>query len=164
MNEAKVQRRSRAGGKVHLATKRVRELADISKRFEKRLQDFLRVNATDLVAMQHLIQRGPLTAGQLAKAIELSPGATTTVIDRLEALGHVQRMTDSSDRRVVTIVATDASRRKAEAMLWAMIGGIDQVVTDLPPDHQQIVLDYLDRVIARYRESSEGTTSDPSSD
>jgi DNA-binding MarR family transcriptional regulator len=153
-----------AGGKVHPATMRVRELADITRRFEKRLQDHLTVNPTDLMAMQHLIQRGPLTAGQLAEAIELSPGATTTVIDRLEVLGHVQRVADASDRRVVTIVATEDSRHKAEAMLWAMIGGIDQVVTNLPPDHQQIVLDYLDKVIARYRESSEGATSDPSSD
>lgn len=143
---------------------RVRELADITRQFEKRLQEHLTVNPTDLDAMQHLIQRGPLTAGQLAEAIELSPGATTTVIDRLEALGHVQRVTDASDRRIVSIVATESSRQKAESMLWAMIRAIDQVVTDLPPDHQGIVLDYLDKVIARYRESSEGVANGPSSD
>ena len=163
MVETDVQRRGRAGGKVHPATLRVRELADMTRQFEKRLQEHLAVNPTDLVAMQHLIQRGPLTAGQLAEAIELSPGATTTVIDRLEALGHVQRVMDPSDRRVVSIVATESSRHKAEAMLWAMIGAIDQVVTDLPPDHQRIVLDYLDQVIARYREFGEGGASGPSS-
>jgi len=45
----------------------------------------------------------PVTVGELAHRLSLSPPATTALVDRLEAAGHVTRSRDSHDRRRVTV-------------------------------------------------------------
>ena len=48
-----------------------------------------------------------MSAGQLASAIGLTSGATTTAIDRLERAGYVHRRSDPTDRRRVLVVASE---------------------------------------------------------
>jgi DNA-binding MarR family transcriptional regulator len=63
------------------------------------------LHATDLHALIEVMNaegRGnPITAGGLGQALGLSSGATTAVIDRLERLGHLNRVRTQSDRRRV---------------------------------------------------------------
>src|SRR5215207_6026924 len=76
----------------------------------------LGVNRTDGRCLDVIDQRPGLTAGELAKAVGLSPGAATTALDRLEQRGFVRRTRDSQDRRRVTVEPTEeASRRAWEA-------------------------------------------------
>lgn len=46
---------------------------------------------------------GAMTAGQLGKLTQLTTGAVTGVIDRLERAGYVRRESDPNDRRKVII-------------------------------------------------------------
>jgi DNA-binding MarR family transcriptional regulator len=68
------------------------------------------------------------TAGELAKFAELSSGAMTNRLDRLEKAGLVKRLRDPEDRRSVVIELTDAGLEKwleatgAEAEREALIG------------------------------------------
>jgi DNA-binding MarR family transcriptional regulator len=52
----------------------------------------------------------PITAGELAVRLGLGPPATTALVDRLEAAGHVRRTRDPQDRRKVTIVMEAPAR------------------------------------------------------
>lgn len=61
------------------------------------------LNITDHKCLDILIDRGPLTAGQMAEITHLTSGAVTGVIDRLEKAGYVQRGYDQNDRRKVII-------------------------------------------------------------
>jgi DNA-binding MarR family transcriptional regulator len=81
----------------------------------------LGVNRTDLRVLDVLFRRGPLTAGQLAEACDLSPGAMTTAIDRVERAGYARRIRDLPDRRSVRVEATPRLRRLA-ARLYGPIG------------------------------------------
>jgi DNA-binding MarR family transcriptional regulator len=55
-----------------------------------------------LIAVMHAEGAGdPLTPGRLGEQIGLSSGATTAAIDRLERSGHLRRIRESADRRVV---------------------------------------------------------------
>jgi DNA-binding MarR family transcriptional regulator len=49
--------------------------------------------------------------GELANALEVSSGAMTNRLDRLEQNGYVRRARDPKDRRGVKIELTDAGRR-----------------------------------------------------
>lgn len=145
------------GGSVHPATMLLRRLIQVTKDFEERLEEELTVNTTDLEAMQHLLQRGALSPGELAGLIHLSPAATTTVVDRLASLGHVSRRPHPTDRRRVLVEATDSSRHKAEAILWEMISGIDSVAKGLDSQSQETVVAYLSEVVSRYEQASTKT-------
>src|SRR5215467_3191885 len=62
------------------------------------------VNPTDLGALCLLLLHGPAPAGRLAELTDLTTGAVTAVIDRLEQGGFVRRELDPADRRKVIVV------------------------------------------------------------
>ena len=74
------------------------------------------LNRTDLRSMGLLFTRGPMTAGQLAEATDLSPGAMTTVLDRLERAGLAHRLADPDDRRRVLVDITPDARDQGERL------------------------------------------------
>ncbi|WP_088043764.1 MarR family winged helix-turn-helix transcriptional regulator [Bacillus sp. EAC] len=63
----------------------------------------LHLNVTDLRCRELLSQTGPISAGQLSQLTNLTTGAITGVIDRLEKAMLVKRIHDPEDRRKVII-------------------------------------------------------------
>jgi DNA-binding MarR family transcriptional regulator len=83
----------------------------------------LGVNRTDGRCLDVIDQRPGLTAGELATAVGLSPGAVTTVLDRLEEHGFVERTRDPADRRRVTLKLTPEANRRA----WEAYGPLGEM-------------------------------------
>jgi DNA-binding MarR family transcriptional regulator len=83
----------------------------------------LGVNRTDGRCLDIIDQRGGLTAGELATAVGLTPGAVTTVLDRLEERGFVTRRRDPDDRRRVIVEMSDDARRLA----WEAYGPLGEM-------------------------------------
>lgn len=69
------------------------------------------VNRTDLRILGAVSELGPLTAGQVAAAAQLSPAAATTAIQRLVGRGHLTREVDSGDRRRAVVDLTAPARQ-----------------------------------------------------
>jgi DNA-binding MarR family transcriptional regulator len=67
---------------------------------------YLGINRTDSRAIDVIDRHGRLTAGELARELRLSPGAVTTIVDRLERAGYARRVPDPGDRRRVLIEVT----------------------------------------------------------
>ncbi|GGD96347.1 MarR family winged helix-turn-helix transcriptional regulator [Paenibacillus nasutitermitis] len=65
----------------------------------------LGLGITDLKTISTLLQEGPMTAGQLSQRLNLTTGAVSNLIDRLEQRKFVKRAPDSKDRRKVIITA-----------------------------------------------------------
>jgi DNA-binding MarR family transcriptional regulator len=71
----------------------------------------LGLNPTDLRCLDWLSE-GEMSAGELSAATGLSTAATTTLLDRLEEKGYVQRERDSTDRRkVIAKLTPDGASR-----------------------------------------------------
>jgi DNA-binding MarR family transcriptional regulator len=83
----------------------------------------LGVNRTDGRCLDVIDQRPGITAGDLAVAVGLSPGAVTTVLDRLEERGFVTRARDPEDRRRVTLKLTPEANRLA----WEAYGPLGEM-------------------------------------
>jgi DNA-binding MarR family transcriptional regulator len=58
--------------------------------------------------------KGEATAGELAKAADLSPASVSTMLDHLERDGIVERRRSDHDRRVVVVTLTDAGQELLE--------------------------------------------------
>ena len=54
--------------------------------------------------------KGEATAGELARAAELSPASVSTMLDHLERDGIVERRRSDHDRRVVVVTLTESGR------------------------------------------------------
>ena len=138
--------------RVQDATVLLRDIRELSAAFESHLGGELTVNPTDLTAMEHLIQSGPLTPTDLARRLGVSTAAATTVIDRLTAVGHVSRVPNPADRRGVLVVPAPASVARAMGALMPMIMDIDGVLDDYSDTEKAIITGYLERVVAAYRQ------------
>jgi DNA-binding MarR family transcriptional regulator len=104
---------------------------------------FNRLNRTDLRALNAL-RGGGLTAGRLARALGVTSGATTRVIDSLVASGQVVRGPDPDDRRRVLVQLTPA----AEAQ-------VDRTFVQLRQDARALLETYGDaelETVARFLE------------
>ena len=81
--------------------------------FQQRAAAHYGLGITEMKALDVLVREGPQTAGALAVALNLTSGAVTGVVDRLERRGMARRSRDPSDRRRVVV----------EADLQALAGG-----------------------------------------
>ena len=52
---------------------------------------------------------GGVRVGDLARALRITVGATSKLVDRIEAAGLIRRELDSNDRRASRVALTDAS-------------------------------------------------------
>lgn len=138
---------------VSPATRALRDILTLSEDFQEHLARELTVNPTDLDAMQHLIQQGPLGPSDLARRLGISPAAVTTVVDRLEKVGHAHREPHPDDRRSVVIVPEPQSVARAMETLMPMIMGIDGVLGDFDATEQEAITRYLEKVVSVYRAS-----------
>jgi DNA-binding MarR family transcriptional regulator len=103
----------------------------------------LGVNRTDGRCLDVIDQHPGITAGELATAVGLSPGAVTTVLDRLEERGFVSRTRDPDDRRRVTVKLTPEANRRA----WEAYGPLGEMgmpmVAELSDADLQAVIRFL---------------------
>ena len=99
----------------------------------------LRLGASDFEALLLLVQdEKPWTAGKIAEALEVTTGAVTGLVDRLEKGGWVQRVRDAVDRRQVWIERAPARRQELDdelaaqrAVLAAAASSLDDAALDL---------------------------------
>ena len=136
---------------VHPATTLLRDILDLTGDFERHLGRELTVNPTDLEAMEELIRDGALSPTELARRLNMSTAAVTTVVDRLTAVGHVSREPNPDDRRGILVVPRPDSVRKAMATLMPMILGMDGVIAGFDAAERDTITAYLRAVADVYR-------------
>lgn len=92
--------------------------------FERRFRSHTGMHVTDSQALIHVTNGedagSPLTPSALSRRLGLSSGATSSLLNRLEVAGHVERRRESVDRRVVTLHSTPAVHREVDAFFAAV--------------------------------------------
>ncbi|CAL9331989.1 hypothetical protein SUDANB95_00088 [Actinosynnema sp. ALI-1.44] len=121
-----------------------RELSTAVVAFHEAVGARLGVSAVDQRAHALLAKHGPMTAGELAKLINLTPGAVTGVVDRLEDAGLARRDPDARDRRRVVVQALPGSFGDAFKELSAAMAELADRYT---PEQQQVIGDWVARTI-----------------
>lgn len=94
--------------------------------YSRELQRSRSLTTTQLATLRQLARRGPVSAGELARAISVSQATITGVLDRLERPGLIQRRRDARDRRRVVVELTAA--------------GEDAVRDSPPPLHERFMV------------------------
>jgi DNA-binding MarR family transcriptional regulator len=129
----------------------VQHLSQRSVELAEHLQDASAVNHTDFRALTHVQANPGITAGDLATRLDRTPAATSTVLDRLERAGHVERRPDPDDRRRTTLWVTELPRRVAAETLRPFVSAVVEEFADEPPEELQRTAAHLDRITAVMR-------------
>ncbi|MDQ2971846.1 MAG: MarR family transcriptional regulator [Pseudomonadota bacterium] len=91
--------------------------AELVVRIEQELIEHgFELSFSQYLALKKLGAEGPMTAGELARAMRHNPGAFTRILDKLEQLDYLRRVPDSTDRRTLRIELTESGRT-----LWKRI-------------------------------------------
>ncbi|WP_328303941.1 MarR family transcriptional regulator [Streptomyces sp. NBC_00435] len=104
----------------------------------RRFAAWLGLHSTDATAVLEIAaaeERGtPLSPARLSERIPLSTGATTALLNRLEAAGHVTRTREHSDRRVVTLRAGSHVQERADEFFGPLGHRLDAAMAHYPPE------------------------------
>jgi DNA-binding MarR family transcriptional regulator len=105
------------------------------------------INTTDQRCLDLVDVHGGMTAGELAEAASLSPGAVTTVLDRLERMGFVTRTRDENDRRRVIVEMTDKARKLAGAVYGPIGAYAAEYIETLSDEEIAVINRFLEAAI-----------------
>ncbi|WP_019463596.1 MarR family transcriptional regulator [Dyella japonica] len=107
---------------------------------------------TQFLILKRLAHMGPMSASELARAVELDGGAMTRQLDQLERKGLLRRQPHEQDRRALRIELTPAGDA-----IWRQITPCNDRVLDaaqkaLNPTEREQLRDYLVRVLEALRD------------
>src|SRR6476659_4217066 len=112
--------------------------------YDEALADRVGINPTDLRCLELVLAEPSVTAGRLAELADLTTGAVTGVLDRLERAGYVRRQPDPADRRSVTIVPVETRTAEVREALQPLTRAIGQALDGLGSPERAAVLGFLD--------------------
>ncbi len=109
---------------------------------------------TQFLILKRLAMRGPMSASELARAVELDGGAMTRQLDQLEARGLLRRQPHEQDRRALRIELTTAGDQLWHEMTPCNDRVLDAAQRALKPTERQHLHDYLERVLQALRDKT----------
>jgi DNA-binding MarR family transcriptional regulator len=74
---------------------------------------------------------------------KLTNAAITIVVDRLERIGYVRRVRDTTDRRRVMVEATAKAHRRAWTLYGKVAERVDEQLADYSDDELVLLRDFL---------------------
>ncbi|MDF5754489.1 MarR family transcriptional regulator [Spongiactinospora sp. TRM90649] len=103
------------------------------------------LHPTDVQALIKIFDApSPITPTRLREELNLTSGAVTACLDRLERAGHIRRVRDAHDRRVVHLHYLDAAKDVAAAFFRPLGRATDNALHRFTPDERRIAAAFLD--------------------
>ena len=114
----------------------------------------LMVNAHERLAMINLWAEGSLSMSELGNRIPLSRAAITSLTDRLERLGYVQRLADPNDRRRTVLKITERVASVIAPVTRDYGDSMRAIAQDMNDDEWAAVTKFLRRVTVEARQAA----------
>ena len=127
----------------------LRNRQSAADQLEQQAADALGVHRTAARCLELLSRRGPLSAGELATGIGLTPSGTTPLLDRLERVGAIERVRGSGkDRRTITIELTAKGLAVAREVWDDLYEPIGKLAVDYRRSQLEFVVEFLQKANA----------------
>lgn len=84
-----------------------------------------------------------MTPGRLREQLDLTSGAVTACLDRLERAGHIRRVRDGGDRRVVRLHYAAAAKLVAREFFTPLAAATDAARRQFDQDELHVVVRFL---------------------
>ena len=100
----------------------------------------------EVLALAHLARHGELTPSALGRLLGLSSGGATSLVQRLERAGHVERAENPQDGRSNLLHLTPETVHAVGLALAPFVADLDRVAADLADEERAAVGRFLGRV------------------
>lgn len=113
--------------------------------FHTAIAERVGLGATDEKTLFILSGAGRLTAGELAQHTGLTTASVTSLIDRLERKGFVQRVRDPKDRRKIFVELNEGKLAELTQFFDSFQGRFGELLADYSDDQLAAIADFLTR-------------------
>ena len=104
------------------------------------------VGLSDFGVMELLLHRGPQPVNEIGRRINLTSGAITTAIDRLEDRGLVRRDAHETDRRARLVCLTPQGKAQATKLFAAHKAVMDAAANALSRSERATLIELLKKL------------------
>src|SRR5207253_667601 len=104
------------------------------------------VGLSDFAIMEMLLHKGPQPVNEIGRRVELTSGAITTAVDRLESRGLVTREAHSSDRRARIVRLTAAGEVEAARIFADHKAAMDLAARRLSKSERATLIELLKKL------------------
>ncbi|MBS4189921.1 MarR family transcriptional regulator [Bacillus sp. FJAT-49705] len=101
---------------VEIIMREMLEIQQKSKMFVNLLSEGESLSQSQLILLLQLKFNDEMKATEIADFFSVTPGAVTSMCDKLEKLNLVQRVRENEDRRVVKMVLTNSGEVKVQEL------------------------------------------------
>lgn len=128
----------------------LKQLLDVSGLAAPAIARRAELSHSELTALELLMdrQRGP---AELARNLGVTSAASSGIVDRLVARGHVVREPDQTDRRRTRVLITDSARSEVVGHLMPMFLALQDLDASLTDEERAVVTRFLEGAIAAVR-------------
>lgn len=108
------------------------------------------LSTSELQALRYLLDgsRGPV---ELSHLLGLTSAASSGVVDRLAARGHVQRRPHPDDGRRTRVEVTESGRREVEVLMRPVVARLAETDRRLSEEERAVVQRYIGEVTEALR-------------
>src|SRR2546422_6792565 len=104
------------------------------------------VGLSDFAVLEMLLHKGPQPVNEIGRRIELTSGAITTAVDRLECRGLVTREAHPSDRRARIVRLTAAGEKQAAKVFTGHKAAMDSAASGLSKTERATLIQLLKKL------------------
>src|SRR5207245_3874751 len=104
------------------------------------------VGLSDCAVMEMLLHKGPQPVNEIGRRVELSSGAITTAVDRLESRGLVTREAHPSDRRARIVRLTESGEEEAANLFAGHKAAMDLAASGLSKTERATLIELLKKL------------------
>jgi DNA-binding MarR family transcriptional regulator len=128
-----------------------RESSRLSVMFRHAIAARMGLTVTDMECLDFLMDAGWATAGQLAEQTNLTTGAITSMIRRLERAGYVTSGRDPGDRRRVIVTPVPEQLEQGRDLYAAFGEKLLRLVEGYSTEELDLLTRHYDQMSAIYR-------------
>ena len=126
----------------------LRRIIRANDRYSRQLSKADGLTAAQLLILQTLGANGDQTMGEIARRVSLGQGTVTSILDRLEGRGLLERRRGSNDKRRVYARITDTGRALIEQAPLPLQEDFRRRFAQLRERDQNTILESLEQVAA----------------
>src|SRR6058998_4136456 len=116
------------------------------QRLATRSIELSEVGLSDFAVMEMLLHKGPQPVNEIGRRIELTSGAITTAVDRLESRNLVTREAHPSDRRARIVRLTAAGEEQAAKIFAGHKAAMDVAASALSKTERATLIALLKKL------------------
>ncbi|MFF0120490.1 MarR family winged helix-turn-helix transcriptional regulator [Micromonospora arida] len=127
-----------------------REMSRLSMVFRYAIAERLGLTVSDLECLDYLADVGSATAGQVAERTNLTTGAVTSMLRRLQQAGYVTAERDPADRRRLIVTLRPERTAELKQPYEQFAEGAERLIEGYSVEEVRLLVRHYDRMQAMY--------------